>query len=119
MQKEPMTKYGYEKLAKELEYSLSTISRAITNKYILCDRGIIPMKYFFSKAVDENVSNRQIKEYIKTLIKNEDKSRPLNDEKLTELINKKFDTMLVRRTVSKYRESLNIATSRQRKRDRV
>ena len=104
-------------VAKELEYSLSTISRAITNKYILCDRGIIPMKYFFSKAVDENVSNRQIKEYIKTLIKNEDKSRPLNDEKLTELINKKFDTMLVRRTVSKYRESLNIATSRQRKRD--
>ena len=104
-------------VADELGYALSTISRAISNKYILCDKGIIPIKYFFSKAIDENISNTQIKDYLKVLIRNEDKEKPLNDEKLTELINQKFDIKLVRRTISKYRESLNISTSRQRKRE--
>jgi RNA polymerase sigma-54 factor len=102
-------------IADELGYALSTVSRAISNKYILCNRGIIPMKYFFSKSI-ENTSNREIKEYIKELIKNEDKQNPLNDEKLTQKIQEKFNIKIVRRTVSKYRESLNIPTSRQRKR---
>ena len=104
-------------MANELGYALSTISRAISNKYILCNKGIIPIKYFFSKAIDENVSNREIKNYLKTLIKNEDKNNPLNDERLTELIKTKFQIQIVRRTISKYRESLNISTSRQRKRE--
>jgi RNA polymerase sigma-54 factor len=75
------------------------------------------MKYFFSKEIDENVSNREIKEYIKELIKSEDREKPLNDEKITALVNQKFNVKLVRRTISKYRESLNISTSRQRKRE--
>jgi RNA polymerase sigma-54 factor len=104
-------------VADELGYALSTISRAISNKYILCDRGIIPIKHFFSKALDENVSSREIQKYIQTLIKNEDKNKPLNDEKLTEEVKKKFNIKIVRRTISKYRENLNIPTSRQRKRN--
>jgi len=104
-------------IADELGYATSTVSRAISNKYILCDKGLIPIKHFFSKAIDENTSSREIKNYIKTLIKNENKETPLNDEKITAKVNEKFGTKIVRRTVSKYREELNISTSRQRKRE--
>ena len=104
-------------VADELGYAASTISRAISNKYILCDKGLIPIKYFFSKAIDENTSNREIKNYIVELIKNEDKDKPLNDEKITDKIKEKFGIQIVRRTISKYREELGIATSRQRKRE--
>jgi len=104
-------------VADELGYVASTISRAISNKYILCDKGLIPIKYFFSKAIDESTSNREIKNYIKEVVKNEDKNKPLNDEKITELIKDKFGIQIVRRTISKYREELEIPTSRQRKRE--
>jgi len=104
-------------IADELGYVPSTVSRAIANKYILCDRGLISMKYFFSKALDDNVSSREIKEYIKEIIKNEDRKKPYNDEKITELVRDKFNIQIVRRTISKYREELSIATSRQRKRE--
>jgi len=103
-------------LADELEYAPSTISRAISNKYLLCDRGIIPLKNFFSIALDEDTSSNQIKEEIKNLIKNEDKNKPLSDDKLTEIINQKYNLNLVRRTISKYRDQLKIPTSRERKR---
>ena len=102
-------------LADELEYAPSTISRAISNKYLLCDRGIIPLKNFFSIALDEDTSSNQIKEEIKNLIKNEDKNKPLSDDKLTEIINQKYNLNLVRRTISKYRDQLKIPTSRERK----
>jgi len=106
-----------EDVAVELGYAKSTISRAISNKYILCDKGVIPIKYFFSKAIDENTSSREIKNSIKEFIKKEDKNKPLNDEKITELIKDKFGIQIVRRTISKYREELQIPTSRQRKRE--
>jgi len=102
-------------LADELEHAPSTISRAISNKYLLCDRGIIPLKNFFSIALDEDTSSNQIKEEIKNLIKNEDKNKPLSDDKLTEIINQKYNLNLVRRTISKYRDQLKIPTSRERK----
>ena len=102
-------------IADELEFAPSTISRAIANKYLLCDRGIIPLKSFFSTAINEEVSANQIKEEIKALVKNEDKNRPLSDEKLCEIINEKFNIKLVRRTITKYRESINIPSSRERK----
>ena len=104
-------------VGEEMGYATSTISRAISNKYILCDRGLIPIKHFFSKAIDENTSNREIKNYLQKLIKEEDRDAPLNDEKLTEKIREKFGIQIVRRTVSKYREEMNIGTSRQRKRN--
>ncbi len=103
-------------IADELGYAPSTISRAISNKYLLCNRGIIPLKNFFSVALDEETSSNQIKEEIKNLIKYEDKNKPLSDDKLTEIINKKYNLNLVRRTISKYRDKLKIPTSRERKR---
>jgi len=103
-------------IADELGYAPSTISRAISNKYLLCDRGVIPLKNFFSIALDEEISSNQIKDEIKSLIKFEDKNKPLSDDKLTEIINKKYNLNLVRRTISKYRDQLKIPTSRERKR---
>jgi RNA polymerase sigma-54 factor len=102
-------------LAEELELSPSTISRAISNKYLLCDRGTIKLKNFFSTALDENVSSIQIKEEIKKIIKNENKRKPLSDEKIANMVNEKYDLKLVRRTITKYREAIDIPSSRERK----
>ncbi|WP_457562791.1 RNA polymerase factor sigma-54, partial [Caminibacter pacificus] len=77
-------------IADALEFAPSTISRAIANKYLLCDRGIIPLKNFFSTALDEEVSANQIKEEIKNIIKNEDENKPLSDDKICDIINKKY-----------------------------
>ncbi len=103
-------------IAEALEFAPSTISRAIANKYLLCDRGIIPLKNFFSTALDEEVSANQIKEEIKNIVKNEDENKPLSDDKICDIINKKYNLSLVRRTITKYRESLKIPSSRERKR---
>jgi len=58
-------------LADEFGHNPSTISRAIANKYIACDRGVYAMKDFFTTAIDEDVSNAAIKEYVSELVKNE------------------------------------------------
>jgi len=103
-------------IAEALEFAPSTISRAISNKFLLCSRGIMPLKSFFSTALDEEVSASEIKEEIKKIIKNEDKNRPLSDEKIVKMINEKYKLNLVRRTITKYRESMQIPSSRERKR---
>lgn len=102
-------------LADEFGHNPSTISRAIANKYIACDRGIYPMKDFFTTAIDEDVSNAAIKEYVAELVKNESHKKPLSDMKLLEMIQEKFKITMVRRTIAKYRKQLNIAGSSERK----
>jgi RNA polymerase sigma-54 factor len=103
-------------IADELEFSPSTISRAIANKHLLCERGIIPLKSFFSTALDEDVSANQIKEELKNLIKNENREKPLSDDKIAKIVNEKYGIKIVRRTITKYREALKIPSSRERKR---
>lgn len=102
-------------LADEFGHNPSTISRAIANKYIACDRGTLAMKEFFTTAIDEDVSNAAIKEYLIGLIKQESREKPLSDMKLLDLIEKKFNVKMVRRTIAKYRMQLNIAGSSERK----
>ncbi len=102
-------------LADEFGHNPSTISRAIANKYIACERGIFAMKEFFTTAIDEDVSNAAIKEYLSELIKEEPREKPLSDMKLLELITAKFQITMVRRTIAKYRKQLNIAGSSERK----
>lgn len=102
-------------LADEFGHNPSTISRAIANKYIACNRGIYPMKDFFTTAIDEDVSNAAIKEYVSELVKNESHKKPLSDMKLLEMIQDKFKITMVRRTIAKYRKQLNIAGSSERK----
>ncbi len=103
-------------LADEFGHNPSTISRAIANKYIACDRGLIPMKNFFTTAIDEETSNAAIKEYVAELVKNEPREKPLSDMKILDLVQEKFKVKMVRRTIAKYRKQLNIAGSSERKR---
>ena len=102
-------------LADDLGRNPSTISRAIAGKYLSCSRGVIPLKQFFATAVEEDISTSAIKEYMLELVKNESKTKPLSDIKLLELIEKKFNIKMVRRTITKYRQQFNIASSSERK----
>ncbi|NOQ32189.1 MAG: RNA polymerase factor sigma-54 [Helicobacteraceae bacterium] len=102
-------------LADEFGHNPSTISRAIANKYIACDRGVFAMKEFFTTAIDEDTSNAAIKEFLVGLIKAEPRDKPLSDMKLLGSIEEKFKVKMVRRTIAKYRKQLNIAGSSERK----
>lgn len=102
-------------LADDLQRNPSTISRAISGKYLSCSRGIIPLKQFFATAVEENISNSAIKDYMQELIKYEDHKKPLSDVKLLTFIETKFNVKMVRRTITKYRKEFNIAGSSERK----
>ena len=106
-------------IAGDLERNSSTISRAIANKYLSCERGLIPLKYFFATALDNEgeTSNIAIKDFIQDLIKQESHEKPLSDEKILELVQKEFNEVGIgRRTIAKYRKQLNIASSSERKR---
>ena len=107
--------FSMQELASELGFAESTISRAVANKYIECNLGIFPLKHFFTNAVNKELSSSQIKSYIKSLIKYEDKQRPLTDQNILELIYKKFELKMVRRTITKYRKILDIPSSKERK----
>ena len=104
-------------LAGDLDRHHSTISRAISNKYLSCSRGVFPMKSFFALAVndDNDTSNTEIKHHIAHIIKNEDKLKPLSDNKILALVEAKFDIKIGRRTITKYRMSLNLSSSSDRK----
>ncbi|MFO7754886.1 MAG: RNA polymerase factor sigma-54 [Bacteroidales bacterium] len=97
---------------------ISTISRVANSKYIQTHFGILPLKYFFSEGLQtdsgEEVSTREIKRTLKEFIENEDKKKPLTDERLTEILQAK-GYQIARRTVAKYREQLNIPVARLRK----
>ncbi len=102
-------------LAVELNRNPSTISRAISGKYISCNRGVIALKSFFATALDTDISNSAIKEYMRELVKYEDRKKPFSDVKLLNAIEEKFGIKLVRRTITKYRQQCNIAGSNERK----
>lgn len=102
-------------LAEEFGHAPSTISRAISNKFLECSRGIFPLKNFFATAIDEETANTTIKDFVADLVKNESKQKPLSDNRILELIEEKFHIKMVRRTITKYRAQLNIASSSERK----
>ena len=107
--------FSMQEIAAELGFAESTISRAVSNKYIECNLGIFPLKYFFSNAVDKDLSSSQIKSYIKSLVDYENKDEPLTDENILDLIETKFGLKMVRRTITKYRKILDIPSSKERK----
>ena len=110
----PMT---LKDLADDLERNASTISRAIANKYLSCDRGLVPLKDFFAFALDGEgeTSNTSVKDFVANLVKNENKQKPLSDSKILELILAEFKVDIGRRTIAKYRKQLGIASSTDRK----
>jgi RNA polymerase sigma-54 factor len=91
--------------------SISSVSRVNNSKYVQTDFGIFPLKYFFKDKFvteeGEELSTIKIKAALKQLVRDEDKSSPLSDSKLTDLL-KAQGLPVARRTVTKYREQLNI-----------
>lgn len=106
-----------EDIAKEIGVTISTISRAIKDKYILTPVGLVPIKYFFSRSgksvVGEEVSVDRIKKLIDTIVKNEG-DKPLSDDKIANILKNK-GIKIARRTVTKYRESMGIPPAHLRK----
>ena len=84
--------------------------------------GVISMKLFFSAPAiaksedkEEEISNSAIKSHLGNIVKNEDKNKPLSDEKLLKIIKKQYSVDIGRRTITKYRLLLNIGSSSERK----
>lgn len=97
---------------------ISTVSRVANSKFIQTHFGIFSLKFFFSEGLQtdsgEEVSTREIKRILQDCIENEQKRRPLTDERLTEILQEK-GYQIARRTVAKYREQLNIPVARLRR----
>ena len=97
---------------------VSTISRVVNSKYVQTQFGVIPLKRLFSEAMKtdsgEEVSSYEIKNFLQECIDREDKTKPLTDEALMEMLNA-MGYQIARRTVAKYREMLDIPVARLRK----
>lgn len=113
----PMT---LKEIANEIDVHESTVSRAIREKYISTERGIVKLKDLFSAGISsygntEDVSVIKIKDMIKNIISSENKSKPESDQNICDELNRK-GMNISRRTVAKYREELGIKSSSKRKR---
>ncbi|WP_226645697.1 RNA polymerase factor sigma-54 [Microbulbifer variabilis] len=106
-------------VAESIGMHESTISRVTTQKYMLTPRGVFELKYFFSSHVStdsgEDASSTAIRALIKKLIEAETPRKPLSDNKITQELDKQ-GIQVARRTVAKYRESMGIPSSSERKR---
>jgi RNA polymerase sigma-54 factor len=105
-------------IAERTNLDISTISRVSNSKYIQTHFGIYALKYFFSEGLQkddgEEVSTREIKMILQECIDNEDKHKPLTDERLAQILKEKSYN-IARRTVAKYREQLGVPVARLRK----
>jgi len=106
-------------VAKRVAVHESTVSRATTRKYMLTPRGIFELKYFFSSHV-RTISGGQVsatatKARIQILIENEPPKQPLSDQEISELL-RETGILAARRTVAKYRETLGVGSSSERRR---
>ena len=105
-------------IADEINMDVSTVSRVANSKYVDTPYGTKLIKEFFSESMKnvegEDVSTREIKTILETVIEEEDKRKPLTDEKLAKILKEK-GYPIARRTVAKYREQLDIPVARLRK----
>ncbi|MCR5181906.1 MAG: RNA polymerase factor sigma-54 [Clostridia bacterium] len=112
----PMT---LKQIADEVGVHESTVSRSINGKYIETPRGVYELRYFFSSGVGNKegsgVSSNSIKKMIREIISEEDPKSPMSDQEIMDILNRR-DIEISRRTVAKYRESMNIPSSSRRRR---
>jgi RNA polymerase sigma-54 factor len=105
-------------IAEKTHLDISTISRVANSKFVQTEFGTFKLKYFFSESLPtdsgEDVSTTEVKKILSNIIEAEDKKKPIADEVLTEMLNEKGYN-IARRTVSKYREQLNIPVARLRR----
>jgi RNA polymerase sigma-54 factor len=105
-------------IAELIEMDISTVSRVVNGKYVQSEFGVFELKYFFSEGLStdsgEDVSNKEVKAIIEGIISEEDKQKPLSDQKIADLLEEKGFN-IARRTVTKYREQLGVPVARLRK----
>ena len=105
-------------ISEKVGLDISTISRVANSKYVQTAYGTFPLKSFFSESLTndegEEVSTREIKKILMDCIEQEDKSKPLTDDVLTQILKDKGYN-IARRTIAKYREQLDIPVARLRK----
>jgi RNA polymerase sigma-54 factor len=111
----PMT---MKEIADAVGVHETTVSRAVSGKYMATPQGIFEMKYFFTPGYQttagESMSNTSVKEAILDLIKNEAGSAPLSDQEIVQILSER-GIPIARRTVAKYRTELNILPSNMRR----
>ena len=107
-----------KEIAQDIDVHESTVSRLTSGKYMETPYGVFELKYFFSSSITnkigKKISSQSIKEKIKKIIKSENKLKPFSDEKISQIL-KDVNINVARRTVTKYRESLNLESSSNRK----
>lgn len=108
-----------EQIAEQVKVHVTTVSRAVDDKWVQTPRGVFPLKRFFgggttNKQTGESVAWETIKQKLLEIIAVEDKKKPLSDEDIVDRF-KQAGLDIARRTVTKYREALKIPSSRQRK----
>jgi RNA polymerase sigma-54 factor len=105
-------------VAERTNVHVSTVSRAVAEKYAQTPRGIFPLKFFFTggtKAADgEEESRKSVRQRVLDAIEKEDKQRPLSDGEIAKMLQSK-GLDIARRTVTKYRKAMGIPTSRRRR----
>jgi len=106
-------------VADDIEMHESTVSRVTTNKYVHTPQGIFELKYFFNSSIGrfdggEALASESVKEKIRKIIENEDSARPMSDQRIAEML-KAANIDIARRTVTKYREAMNILSSTKRR----
>ena len=105
-------------IAEMTGFDISTISRVANSKYVQTAYGTFSLKSFFSESLTndegEEVSTREIKKILMDCIEQEDKTKPLTDDVLAQILKEKGYN-IARRTIAKYREQLDIPVARLRK----
>jgi RNA polymerase sigma-54 factor len=105
-------------VSQKIKMDISTVSRVTNSKYIETPFGTFLLKEFFSEAYHKedgtSISTKVIKNLLKEIIEKEDKKIPFTDDQLSEKLNES-EFLVARRTVSKYRQQLKIASSKLRR----
>jgi RNA polymerase sigma-54 factor len=105
-------------VAEKIGMDISTVSRVVNGKYVQTEWGVYELKYFFSEGLTtesgEEVSNKEVKALIERIVAEEDKSKPLSDQRIASMLEEQ-GIEIARRTVTKYREQLGVPVARLRK----
>lgn len=108
-----------KEVATEIDMHVSTVSRATMNKVIQTPRGSIDIRKLFTTKLEttdgNSISQTEVKDILEKIIKKENKCKPLSDQKIADYFNTEKGVTISRRTISKYREELNIPSSNLRK----
>lgn len=120
-----LTGMTYRTFAVEIGVHESTVCRIVSNKYVSCPQGILPLRYFFSKGVvveneqgqeTKTMGKSSVKELIALLVAGEQPDKPHSDQQIADMLKAGYGLRISRRTVSNYREEAGIRSVYERKR---